>query len=68
MTAPRPRPGVELLDEERHAALLGDVVDGLEAFQVPTPHPGIEAILDTVRFVRAQLLKQASAKLGRLHR
>ena len=61
---PKPRPGVALLDEERHAALLGDAIDALEAFQAPTPHPGIEDIIGTLRFVRACLLKQAAVTLS----
>ena len=50
-----PGPGIPLTDDERFAALLGDVIDGLEAFQVPTPHQGIEDILGTIRFVRDRL-------------
>lgn len=64
MAASWPRPVPELLDEERYAAMLGEAIDGLEAFQVPTPHPGIEDIIGTLRFVRDRLSKQAAAKLG----
>jgi hypothetical protein len=49
------RPGTAITDDERFAALLGDVVDALEAFQALRPHPGIEDVLDTVRFVRDRL-------------
>ena len=60
MTARRPRPGVALLEEERHAALIGDAIDGLESFQTPHPHPGLEGIISTLRFVRDRLVKQAA--------
>ena len=63
MTAPKSRPGPELLDEERYAGLLGDAIDALEAFQVPTPHAGLEGVIGTVRFVRDNLVKQAAVKL-----
>ena len=61
----RPRPGVPLSDDERWVALLGRVVDDLEAYQAPTPNPDLTDIIATVRFVRRGLLdrqgKQAPA-------
>lgn len=62
--ASRPHPGPELLEEERHATLLGDAIDALEAFQVPTPHAGLEDVIGTLRFVRDSLVRQVTAKLG----
>ena len=59
----RNRPGTEILESERLAAMLGDVVDGLEALQAQTPHAGIETLLDTIRFVRARLIKCAEEAL-----
>ena len=54
------RSGTSLSDDERYYSLLGDAVDALEAFQTPTPHPGIEAVLDAIRFVRAGLWKRVA--------
>ena len=62
----KPRLSPELLDEERWAGLLGDAIDGLESFQVPTPHAGIEDVIGTVRYVRDCIAKQAAAKLRQL--
>jgi hypothetical protein len=70
----RPRPGPELLDEERYAALLGKAIEGLESFQGPTPSrpshdflgrpQGIKDIIGALRFVRDRLLKQAEEQLA----
>ena len=49
---------------EASPALLGDAIDALEAFQVPTPHAGLEDVIGTLRFVRDSLVRQATAKLG----
>ena len=54
----KPRPGTALSEDERLAALLGDAVDGLEAFQTPHPHPGLEDVVGTIRFVRDSLAKR----------
>lgn len=64
MAPPQEPSNVEQLPEEKLAALLGDAIDGLEAFQAPTPHQGIEDILGTLRFVRDRLLKQAATKVA----
>jgi hypothetical protein len=53
-----PRPGVALSDDERFAALLGDAVNALEAFQTPQPHPALEDVIGTLRFVRDSLEKR----------
>ena len=63
---PRSRPGVDLLDEERYAVLLGDAIDGLESFQPLHPHQGIEDIVSTIRLVRTRLLARAADRLGYL--
>jgi hypothetical protein len=60
----KPRSGVALLPEERWAALIGNAIDGLESFQAPLPCPSIETVLDTLRFVRAGLLKQVASKIA----
>ena len=54
----RARPGPELLDEERWAALLGDAISRLEQYQAPQPNNGIEAAIETLRFVRAQIRRR----------
>ena len=50
-----PGPGLPLADDERATALPA-TAHGLEFFQVPTPHQGIEDIIATLRFVRDRLL------------
>ena len=52
------RPGIPLHEDEVLAAILGDAVDGLESFQVPTPHPGIEDILQQIKYVRRELIER----------
>ena len=60
----RPPSNVEQLPEERHAAMIGDQIDALEAFQTPHPHQGLEDVISSLRFVRDSLLKQAAARLA----
>ena len=69
----RPRPGPELLDEERYAALLGKAIEGLESLHSTPSRPspdflgrpqGIKDIVGTLRFVRDGLLKQAEEQLA----
>ena len=56
----QPRPGVELYDDERHAALLGQVYDSLVLLQISHPDlaEGVRSLADMIRYVRAQLLKR----------
>ena len=53
----KPRPGLPLTDGERVAALLADAVDDLEMFQAPAPHPTIEGVIATLRYLRTVVLK-----------
>ena len=65
----KPRPGAELLEAEIYAALIGQVIDGLEMFQAPSPQPALEEEIARLRFVRgvlehAAVALEAQAKAG----
>jgi hypothetical protein len=60
----RPRPGVALSDDERFAALLGDVIYRLEQYQAPQPNNDIEASIETLRFVRRQIQRRFDPRTG----
>jgi hypothetical protein len=53
----KPRPGLPLANAERLAGLLASAVDDLEMLQVPAPHPAVEGVIATLRYVRGVLLK-----------
>jgi hypothetical protein len=54
------RPGRVLDDIDRIYAGLSDSIDGLESFQTPHPHPGLDEIVATLRFVRKLIENQIS--------
>ena len=67
MPAPKMRPGICLLDDERHVATLGDAIDTLEMLQAPNPRPDLEHAIGQIKFVRRQLAERAASELARLN-
>jgi hypothetical protein len=59
------RPGAELLEEERWAALLGDAVDALESVQTLISNNTLEDAIGSVRFVRSEILRRFDPKTGK---
>ncbi len=60
MTA-RPRPGPELTDDERFAAVLGDALYELEHVRHDDPTGIVLKVIGQVGFVRAGLIKRIPA-------
>lgn len=59
-----PRPGITLLDDERHVAALGDAVDRLEMAQARRADLEVEAAITIIKFIRARLAERAAAERG----
>jgi hypothetical protein len=62
----KPRPGLPLTDDERLAGLLGDAVDQIESVQAVDPSPTLEAVADTIRYVRGEIARRQTPDLDEI--
>ena len=60
----RPRPGIPLQDSETLYTGLDECVIALEAFQTPTPVPGLDDTLATLRIPSRQNSRPATSRPG----